>query len=176
MKCLDLGSGSGCLGLSFLEEYKNSKVSFLDISKKSLEIVSTNAKKLGLSKRFKIINLDWKNFDWDFKLLNLEENKKFDLIVSNPPYIPSSHIKNLQAEVKKYDPEIALDGGKDGLGAYKSIIPRIKNILKKNGKLFIEIGKGQHKSVTEIGSKYGLSLVNYENDLSSIIRVLIFKY
>ena len=175
LKILDLGSGSGCLGLSLSEEYEGSHVSFVDVSKKSLEIVKKNTLKLNLKGKFKYINLDWHAQDWDKKLLNLEKNKKFDIIVTNPPYISSNEIKLLQTEVRDYDPILALDGGDDGLDAYRSIIPGFKNLLKPNGKIFVEFGKGQENLVSEIGFQHGLLPIEYKKDLSNIFRVIIFN-
>ena len=175
LKILDLGSGSGCLGLSLLDEYPNSEVSFFDISPKSLEMVKINALNLGLSERSKYINLNWKINDWDKKLKTIENNIKYDVIISNPPYVPTNVIKTLKKEVKKYDPWVALNGGKDGLDAYKSILPKLRNIIKSNGKIFLEIGKGQESLVTSIASEHGLSLKEYKKDLSGVTRVLIFN-
>ena len=176
LKILDLGSGSGCLGLSLLDEYKNSLASFVDISKKSLEIVRINALMLGLSKRSKFINLDWKDDDWDIKLIKIEEKSKFDIIISNPPYIITEDIKNLQKEVKNHDPYIALNGGKDGLDAFKYIIPKLKNILKKDGKVFFEIGKGQEDSVSKKAIEQGFHPTGYKKDLSGVNRVIVFNF
>lgn len=173
LKILDLGSGSGCLGLSLAEEYQNSNITFLDVSEKSLEIVKNNAYKLQSKRKLNYIALDWHEQDWNKKLLK-NEKKKFDVIVSNPPYIPSKQIKFLQKEVKDYDPIMALDGGCDGLKAYRAIIPKLKFLLKTNGKLFFEIGKGQEDAVSEIASDNGLICINYNKDLSGIIRVLTF--
>ena len=173
-KILDLGSGSGCLGLSLINEYKNSKVTFLDISKNSLQVVKANALKFDLYEKSNFVNLDWRNSDWEKKLLKLEKNIKFDLIVSNPPYIASNDIKNLQIEVREHEPIIALDGGEDGLDAFRFIMPKINNLLQKNGKIFIEIGKGQQNQVEKIASDYGLFAIDFVKDLSGIIRVLIF--
>ena len=131
LKILDLGSGSGCLGLSLLDEYPQSEASFFDISPKSLEMVKKNALNLGLSERSKYINLNWKVDGWDEKLITIEKNIKYDVIISNPPYIPTDVIKTLKKEVKKHDPFVALNGGKDGLDAYKSILPKLINIIKK---------------------------------------------
>ena len=174
LKILDLGSGSGCLGLSLLDEYHNSKVSFLDISEKSLEIVKINSSNFGFSDRSKFVHLDWRDRDWDLNLLKIENETKFDIIISNPPYIPEGEIKKLQKEVREYDPFIALNGGKDGLNAYKLIIPKLRNILKKNGKIFFEIGKGQEKFISSIGMEYGLLPIQYKKDLSGINRVVVF--
>ena len=173
LKILDLGSGSGCLGLSLLDEYHNSEVSFFDISSKSLEMAKINAVNLGLFERSKYINLNWHINDWDGKLLSNENNLKYDIIISNPPYIPTNLIKTLKKEVKKYDPFIALNGGKEGLDAYKSILPKLTNIIKPNGKIFLEIGFGQESSVSTIAKGYGLSLKGYKKDLSGVIRVII---
>ncbi len=174
-KILDLGSGSGCLGLSLLEEYEDSFITFLDVSKKSLKIVERNSFLLELKGKLKYINLDWHTHDWDTKLLNFEEKIKFDIIVTNPPYIPSNDIKFLETEVRDYDPILALDGGNDGLDAYRSIIPRLKYLLKSDGKIFVEIGKGQEDLVSKIGSQNDLFFVESKKDLSNITRVIVFN-
>tara|TARA_Y100000991_G_scaffold174912_1_gene136847 strand:+ start:455 stop:1342 length:888 start_codon:yes stop_codon:yes gene_type:complete len=174
IKILDLGSGSGCLGLSLLDEYHNSKVSFFDISEKSLEIVKINSLNFGFSDRSKFVHLDWRDREWDLNLIKIENETKFDILISNPPYIPAGEIKKLQKEVREYDPFIALNGGKDGLNAYKLIIPKLRNILKKNGKIFFEIGKGQEKFISSIAMEYGLLPIQYKKDLSGINRVIVF--
>ena len=175
LKILDLGSGTGCLGLSLLEEYEDSLISFVDVSKKSLEIVKKNSHQFWLKGTLKYIHLDWRTHDWDTQLLNIEENKKFDIIVTNPPYIPSNDINFLETEVKDYDPILALDGGNDGLNAYRSIIPKLKNLVKSDGKIFVEIGRGQENSVSEIALQHGLLSIDYKRDLSNIIRVIVFN-
>lgn len=174
LKILDLGSGTGCLGLSLLDEYPKSEASFFDISLKSLQMVKINAHNLGLSKSSKYVNLSWKANDWDIELLTIENNIKYDVIVSNPPYISTDIIKTLKIEVKKHDPFVALNGGKDGLDAYRSIIPKLRNITKLHGKIFLEIGKEQESFVTSIAKEHGLSLKGYKNDLSGVTRVLMF--
>ncbi len=173
LKILDLGSGSGCLGLSLLDEYQNSTVSFLDISQKSLEIVKINSFNFGLSDRIKLIHLDWRNENWDTKLFEIENHNKFDILISNPPYIPTNDINKLQKEVKEYDPFIALNGGKDGLDAYKLIIPKLRNLIKKNGKVFFEIGKGQENFVSSKAMEHGLLPVEYKKDLAGVNRVIV---
>ena len=174
LKILDLGSGSGCLGLSLLDEYPQSEASFFDISPKSLEMVKKNALNLGLSERSKYINLNWKVDGWDKKLITIEKNIKYDVIISNPPYIPTDVIKTLKKEVQKHDPFVALNGGKDGLDAYKSILPKLLNIIKSSGKIFLEIGKGQENCIIKIATEHGLSLKGYKKDLSGVTRVLFF--
>ena len=175
LKILDLGSGSGCLGLSLLEEYENASITFVDESKKSLKIVERNSHQFRLKGRLKYINLDWHTDDWDTKLLNSADKKKFDIIVTNPPYIPSNEIKFLETEVRKYDPILALDGGYDGLDAYRSIIPKLKHLLKPDGKIFVEVAKGQENLVSKIGLQNGLLSVGYKKDLSNINRVIVFN-
>ena len=174
LKILDLGSGSGCLGLSLLDEYQNSKVSFFDTSQKSLEIVKNNSLKFGLSERSKFLHLNWKDDNWDTSLIKIENDTKFDIIISNPPYIPTDDIKKLQKEVKEYDPPIALDGGKDGMDAYKLIIPKLINVIKTDGKIFLEIGKGQENCVSKIGIQHGLKPIELQKDLSGVNRVIVF--
>ena len=175
LKILDLGSGSGCLGLSLLEEYENASIIFLDASKKSLKIVKKNSHQFRLKGKLKFINLDWHIDDWDTKLLNSSDKTKFDIIVTNPPYIPSNEIKLLETEVREYDPILALDGGNDGLDAYRSIIPKLKNLVEPDGKIFVEIGKGKENLVSKIGLENGLLSVEYKKDLSNINRVIVFN-
>jgi release factor glutamine methyltransferase len=174
LKIIDLGSGTGCLGLSLLDEYSCSQVSFFDTSKKSLEIAKKNAQNFDLLERSKYINLDWNFRDWGKQLMKIENNMKYDIVISNPPYIPTNDIKTLTKEVKKYDPFIALDGGKDGLDSYRSIFFNLSNIIKSNGKIFFEIGKGQENDVTKIAIKHGLFPKEYKKDLSGVTRVIIF--
>ena len=171
---LDLGSGSGCIGLSLLEELKFSNVSFLDVSKKSLEIVKINATEYNLEHRSEYFQLNWNSKNWDNDLLKYRNKSKFDIIVTNPPYIPTDEIKSLQKEVKDFDPFIALDGGFDGLMAYKTIFPKLNRILKNGSKVFVEIGMGQEDMVIKIGYENNLLLLGYEKDLSGIVRVIVF--
>ena len=175
LKILDLGSGTGCLGLSLLDEYQNSKVSFFDASQKSLEIVKNNALNFGLSKRSKFVYLNWKENNWDKNLIKIENDTKFDIIISNPPYIPTDDVKKLQKEIKEYDPPMALDGGKDGMDAYKLIIPKLRNLIETNGKIFLEIGKGQENLVSNIGIEHGLKLIELQKDLSGVKRVIVLN-
>ena len=174
LKILDLGSGSGCLGLSLLDEYSQSEVTFFDISKKSLQMVEINAHKFNLIERSKCINLNWDVRCWDKKLMTIENNIKFDIVISNPPYIPTNDIKILKNEVKKYDPFIALNGGKDGLDSYRSILSNLTNIIKSSGKIFLEIGDRQENCVTKIALEHGLLPKEYKKDLSGVTRVIIF--
>ena len=174
LRILDLGSGSGCLGLSILNEYKNSKGILIDASLESLEIAKINAVDYNLFHRSKFINLNWFKKEWTKELLQNIENKKFDIIISNPPYIPSNDINNLQIEVKRFEPRLALDGGKDGMDSYKSILPNIIDILKPEGKIFLEIGHNQQNLINKIANKCELIFKDSNKDLSGIIRVLVY--
>ena len=174
LRILDLGSGSGCLGLSILNEYKNSKGILIDASLASLEIAKINAVDYNLFHRSKFINLNWFKKEWTKELLQNIENKKFDIIISNPPYIPSNDINNLQIEVKKFEPRLALDGGKDGMDSYKSILPNIIDIIKPEGKIFLEIGHNQQNLINKIANKCELIFKDSNKDLSGIIRVLVY--
>ena len=174
LRILDLGSGSGCLGLSILNEYKNSKGVLIDASLNSLEIAKINAVDYNLFHRSKFINLNWFKKEWTKELLQNIENKKFDIIISNPPYIPSNDINNLQIEVKRFEPRLALDGGKDGMDSYKSILPNIIDILKPEGKIFLEIGHNQQNLINKIANKCELIFKDSNKDLSGIIRVLVY--
>ncbi len=137
---LDIGTGSGCILLSILSELKNSKGVGIDISHKAIKIAKKNAKKHKLILRSK------------FYVRSLSEiyNNVYDLIVSNPPYIKRKDIKNLDDDIKKFEPKLALDGGNDGLDVIKKVIYKSKNILKRKGMLALEIGNEQFNKVSKI--------------------------
>ena len=137
---LDLGTGSGCIIISLLINLKKSYGIGIDISKKALIVAKKNAKKHNINERVKFFN---KSYDG-------VNNKKFDLIVSNPPYIEKKDIKNLSDDIKRYEPIMALDGGNDGLDQIKKVIYKSKDILKINGKLALEIGNKQIIKVSKI--------------------------
>ena len=125
---LDVGTGSGCIILSLLEELKSIRGVGIDISKKAIEIAKKNAKMYKNFKRIKFLNRD----------INQIYDKKFDLIISNPPYISTHQIKNLSEDIKRYEPRIALNGGNDGLDVVRKVIYKSKSILRKNGFLALE--------------------------------------
>ena len=166
LQILDIGIGSGCILISILKELKKSKGIGIDISKNAIKIALKNSKRFGLTKRLKFSHRSIDKL-WSYK---------FDLIVSNPPYICKHEIKNLSEDIKKYEPRIALDGGKDGLDVIKKVIYKSSTILKINGMLALEIGSGQYKKVSQILKLKGFRekfLVNdYQNNIRCIISIL----
>ena len=137
---LDIGTGSGCILLSILSELKNSRGIGIDISPKTIRIAKANLKKHKLTRRVKFYK----------RSINEIYHDKFDLIVSNPPYIVRKDLKNLNEDIKKFEPKLALDGGNDGLDVIKKVIYKSKHILKTKGMLALEIGNEQFKKVSKI--------------------------
>ena len=164
---LDLGTGSGCILLSLLKECQKAKGTGVDISEAALKVASENAVNLAVADRVEFINESWNDIDFS--------DQKYDIIVSNPPYIPSAEILTLEKEVKDNDPIVALDGGKDGYKCYKDIAKLVPNILKTNGYIFLEAGYGQAEEISRIFVSFGLSEVAIKSDLSGIKRCVILK-
>ena len=163
---LDIGTGSGCILLSILLELKKSKGVGIDISKNAIKVAIRNSKKFNLESRAKF---HIKSF------VEITDNK-FDLIVSNPPYIPTSELKNLADDIKKFEPKIALDGGNDGLDVIRKVIYKSCTILKKKGMLALEIGNGQYNSISQIlkyqGYKELFLVKDYEDNIRCILAEL----
>ena len=162
---LDMGTGSGCILLSILKELKGAKGVGVDISKKAIDVAKKNSNKLFLNKRVKFLN----------KSLESIYGYKFDLIVSNPPYVRTADIKNLSDDIKRFEPKIALDGGKDGLDVIKKVIYKSKTILKKCGWLVLEIGKGQHYKVSQILKKQNFKEELLVKDYKDNVRCILAK-
>lgn len=164
LNILDLGTGSGCLILSLLKMYKNATGLAIDISDKALQVAKQNAKNL------KVENIQFLKNNWND---NIED--KFDIIISNPPYIPTKEIKELEPEVNKFNPLLALDGGEDGLNCYRYLAKSLDKNLKENTKIFLEIGKNQEKDIEKIFNENGYKLLKIYKDLAEINRILCFK-
>lgn len=165
----DIGTGSGAITLSLAHYLENSKIYSVDISNRALEIAKENAKHLSLENQVKFFNGNLLEPLYDDKL-----EGKIDILVSNPPYIPTKVIENLQIEVSKYEPILALDGGEDGLDFYRKIINNSPKLLSKKSIIAFEIGHDQAKDIKSLLIQSG----NFKNikiitDLSGCDRVVI---
>lgn len=167
---LDLGTGSGCIIESLLIERPLARGVAVDISAEALAVAQENADNLGIENRLDFVQADWFDAYFTQRLA-----QKFDMIVSNPPYIPSQDIETLMTEVKNYDPKLALDGGADGFDSYKRIAKLVQNLLKTEGCILIESGAGQARQIAEIFEAQGLHLVNIYPDLAGIERCVVLK-
>ena len=163
VKIADLGTGSGCLLLSILNERLGAEGVGVDISESALSIARENAQRFGLATR-----ANFNHSDWESHL-----DGTFDIVVSNPPYIPTAAIDDLAPEVARFEPRGALDGGVDGLDAYRHIAAVLPQILKPNGFVALEIGQGQDASVTRILRDGGIRIVGLEKDLAGIPRCVL---
>tara|TARA_B100000963_G_scaffold360105_1_gene389752 strand:+ start:3406 stop:4248 length:843 start_codon:yes stop_codon:yes gene_type:complete len=157
---LDVGTGSGCIILSLLSNLKKSSGIGIDVSNDALFVSKKNAIKHNLSSRVKFLNKSIENIF----------SKKFDLIVSNPPYVERKEIKNLSKDIKMYEPRMALDGGNDGLDLIKKVIYKSKNILKINGMLALEIGNEQINKVSKILLNNNFRIFDVAKDYKNNIR------
>ena len=163
LNILDIGVGSGCILLSVLKERKNFYGTGIDISRKSLDICKMNAKKLLLNRRIKFFKSDVDKFAIG----------KYDLIVSNPPYIKTSDLKYLESDVIKFEPKLALDGGLDGLSVIRKVIKKSSELLKKNGKFILEIGFDQKNKVIKLLNNKGFYINSTVKDLANNDRCII---
>ena len=162
LSILDIGTGSGCILLSILKERKNFYGTGIDISKESLNVSKINARKLGLTSRSKFFKTNVDKFGIG----------KYDLIVSNPPYICSNKIKYLEKDVGFYEPILALDGGLDGLSEIRKVIKKSSELIKKNGKLVLEIGFDQKNKVIDLLKKEGFYINSALKDLAKNYRCI----
>ena len=163
---LDIGTGSGCIIVSLLTNLRQSVGTGVDISKNAILTAKKNVVKYKLNDRIKLLNKSFENIF----------NKKFDLIVSNPPYIEKKAIKNLSEDIKKYEPRMALDGGNDGLDLIKKVIYKSKDILKVNGTLALEIGNEQIKKVSKILIDNNFRTRNVIKDYKNNVRCVLAHY
>ena len=167
---LDLGTGSGCIIESVLSERPLMQGIAVDISAEALEVAKENAENLGLAKRLKFIRASWFEADFAPRLA-----QKFDVIVTNPPYIPTGEITTLMPEVREYDPFVALDGGEDGFDSYRRIAELAPELLQEGGYVLVEAGAGQAEKIAEIFALQGLHLVDIICDLAGIKRCVVMK-
>ncbi|MGB1540294.1 MAG: peptide chain release factor N(5)-glutamine methyltransferase, partial [Rickettsiales bacterium] len=156
----DFGVGTGCLLLSLLSEYPNAHGLGVDVSEDALSVAEDNAQTLGLSSRAHFFHSSWGE----------GVVGKYDVIVSNPPYIPEADIAGLEPEVAEYEPKAALSGGADGLDAYRELMPHIKRLLAEKGIAVLEYGKGQSQAVKAIAEQHGLRVLEVCKDLAGVQR------
>jgi release factor glutamine methyltransferase len=162
LRILDLGTGTGCLLLSLLHELPKATGLGIDAAAQATEQAQTNAKNLGLDDRAAFRTGDW------FEGIN----ERFDVIVSNPPYIVHKDIASLMPEVRDHDPHLALDGGNDGLACYRLLVPRLPHFLKPSGFAVFEVGQGQADMVGKMFTDAGFKNVATHKDLGGIERVV----
>lgn len=160
-RVLDIGSGSGCVAIALARSLPGATVVSVDISSEALELARGNAALNSVSVDFR-----------QGSLFEPVKGERFDLVVSNPPYIPAADIESLQPEVRDYEPRSALDGGADGFDFYRSIIPAAPDHLTPGGWLLLEVGIGQSAAVTEIFAKNGFSAIFSAKDPGGIERVV----
>ena len=162
---LDLGTGSGCILLSILKENRMINGLGIDLSKEAISIAKQNSKKLNLETQSNFLVSNWMS----------SVNYKYDLVVSNPPYIASEDIKKLSKSVKIYDPILSLDGGDDGLNSYRLIASDLKRIISMNALIIIEIGYNQSLQVIDIFKKNDFKLIKKYNDINGLDRDLTIQ-
>ena len=163
LNLLDVGVGSGCILLSILNEKKNFYGTGIDICGKSLSICRVNSHKLGLKKRVKLFKSNIDNFQYG----------KYDLIISNPPYIKKYDLKCLEKDVIGFEPKQALDGGIEGLSEIRKVISKSSELIKKNGFLILEIGFDQKNKVKQILQNKGFYIKKIVKDLSGHDRCIV---
>lgn len=162
LSVLDLGTGTGCLLLAILSERPTAIGLGVDRSVAALVVARNNARRLGLAGRALFAAADWAT----------GISKRFDCLVANPPYIRTQEIERLEPEVARHEPREALDGGPDGLDAYRKIAPQIANRLTPNGVALFEVGVGQWMAVCDILAQQGLRISGVFRDLAGIERVV----
>ncbi len=164
-RILDLGTGTGAIALALLAQVPQAMAVGVDVSEDALATAQANAARNGLAERFTALRSNW--FE--------QVEGRFDLIVSNPPYIPSADIGGLSREVREHDPLRALDGGGDGLDAYREIAESSGKYLAVSGMVGVEIGYDQHAAVEAIFRRFSFDLINSFRDLGGNDRVILFR-
>ena len=162
---IDLGTGSGCIILSILKDNKSLSALGIDISNKAINIAQKNCSNLNLEKQATFLVSNWLS----------KVSGSYDLIISNPPYIPSKDVDTLSANVKNYDPLISLDGGEDGLKCYRQIAEDINRVIGKNGRVVLEIGYNQAEDVIKIFESKDFIFLDKYIDINGLDRILTFE-
>ena len=162
-KILDIGTGSGCIAISLIKERPGCRITAIDKSKKAIKVAEKNAEMHQVGKKLNFLNIDVDKYF----------SNKYDLIISNPPYIKNSELLSLDKDVKLNEPKLALSGGSSGLEIFFKIINKCKILLKNNGKLFLEIGHKQGKELSKYLNLNGFNQTKIYKDLSGKDRCLV---
>jgi release factor glutamine methyltransferase len=162
LSILDLGTGTGCLLLALLSELPNATGTGVDRSEEAVTTAMANARRLWLGQRARFTVGDW----------GTGLTEPFDLVISNPPYIPDGDIESLSPEVVRFDPLAALAGGPDGLDAYRAIVAQLPNLLKSHGKVIFEVGAGQSSDVAALLDAAGFTGIGTRRDLAGVERTV----
>lgn len=163
LKILDIGTGSGIIAIAIAKQLEDSQITAIDISQEAINLAIENAVTNEVISKLNFLMSDIKDF---------ENNEKFDVVVSNPPYISKEDFPSLQNEIKDYEPRIALTDSNDGLDFYKIISKRSKSLLKKDGRIYFEVGKGQADNVKRILIENDFICIRSINDYQQIERVV----
>ncbi|MDP1967323.1 MAG: peptide chain release factor N(5)-glutamine methyltransferase [Reyranella sp.] len=166
-RIVDLGVGSGCLLLTLLREFPNARGVGMDASAAALTMAATNAEALGVDARASLVGGDWRQPGWAERL-----GGPFDLLVANPPYIETAAIDGLMPDVARFEPRLALDGGGDGLSAYRAIAGSAAGLVVPGGRVLIEAGEGQATGISTLFASAGFSVGSPLKDLGGIDRVV----
>lgn len=164
-RILDLGTGTGCIAISILAGNPHASAVAIDTNPDAVAMARENAEALGVGKRLEVRQGSW--------FAPLAAGETFDVIVSNPPYIVTSVIGTLMPEVRDHDPALALDGGADGLDAYRAILAGARKHLKRDGALLLEIGSDQLAAVKQLMVEAKLADITFERDLAGLDRMLV---
>jgi len=165
-RVLDLGTGSGCLLLALLHEYPSASGVGVDISPAAIALARRNGEKLGVGARAAFVVGDW----------TASVAGGFDVVISNPPYIPTGDIEGLEPEVAHYEPAGALDGGRDGLDAYRALLPFTAQVLAPGGIALFEMGAGQDEAIGSLARSQGFETAGLRSDITGVPRVAILRH
>jgi release factor glutamine methyltransferase len=170
-RILDLGLGSGCLLLTLLREFPAAQGVGLEASEPALGVARANATALGVADRARLVPGDWRQAGWAERL-----GGPFDLLVSNPPYIEAGAIAGLMPEVSRFEPRLALDGGQDGLAAYRAIAAEAPRLMARGGRILLEAGEGQAPDIYGIFQSTDFTAEAPWKDLGGVDRVVSLRY
>ncbi len=168
-RILDLCTGSGCIGLAIARRVKDAKLTLADLSMEALRVAKKNVADLHMGGRVSCVQVDVKKPAPHFL-------GKFDLIVSNPPYVTTAEMAQLDPSVRDYEPHMALHGGRDGLDFYRAIVQNFTPALRPGGCLALEFGMGQHPAVCDILEGAGYTVLELRDDYSGITRAVLARY